>query len=82
MTIDQIVRETHQWPPSQVEALVKALTNGSKAAEAPQLASSVDPVSRIYEFSKKIDSLWAGTNVDISTEEMIASLRESRSRCE
>jgi hypothetical protein len=81
MTLDQILRETRQWPPSQVDALVKALTNGCKTAETPQSPSG-DPVSKIYEFSKKIDALWAGTNIDISTEEMMASLRESRSRRE
>ena len=50
--------------------------------DLPQLASNDAVVTRLLELSKKIDSIWAETNLDITTEEIVESLRESRSRTE
>jgi hypothetical protein len=82
MTVEQIIRETRQWPPSQIEELVKALSAGPNQAEARTPEVNGDAVSRLRELAKKIDAVWAGTNIDMSTEDMIAGLRESRSRRE
>ena len=78
MSVDEIIQETRQWPPSQVDELVRALLSQTNAVEAPPS----DAVSSLREFSKKIDEIWNGTGISVSTEEMIASLRESRSRRE
>jgi hypothetical protein len=82
MTVEQIIRETRQWPPSQIEELVKALGARSEQPEPPTPEANGEAVSRLREFSKKIDAVWAGTNIDMSTEDMIAGLRESRTRHE
>jgi hypothetical protein len=78
MTVHEIIEETRQWPPSQIDELVRALLNQPTPAEPPPS----DAVSSLREFSKKIDEIWSGTGISVSTEEMIASLRESRSRRE
>jgi hypothetical protein len=78
MTVDEIVRETRQWPASQVKALVDALQ-----AAGPDISKTgADAVTRLRSLSEKIDVVWSDAKLEITTEQMIASLRESRSRRE
>jgi hypothetical protein len=81
MTVEQIIQETRLWPASRIDELVTALTTQSKPAGlAPK--NDGEAVARLRELSRKIDRVWAGTDVDISTDEMVASLREARTRIE
>jgi hypothetical protein len=79
MTVDEIVRETRQWPASQVKALVDALKVEPGSAVS---TTNTDAVTRLCILSEKIGAIWDDAKLDIATEQMIASLRESRSRRE
>jgi hypothetical protein len=82
LTVEQIIRETRQWSPTQVDELLKALADQSKPAEPSPDDAGNQAVSRVHEFAKKIDAVWEGSGIEISTEEIVNSLRESRSRRE
>ena len=82
LTVEQIIQETRQWSPTQLDELLKALTVQSASAKPPSSDGSDSAVSRVREFSKKIDALWEGTGIEVSTEEIVNALRESRSRRE
>jgi hypothetical protein len=74
MTLDQIIRETRQWPASQVDQLIHALT--SDVAEKSK--SQTTRRSSLQEYFSAIDALWADSDVNISADELVAAIRESR----
>ena len=82
LTVEQIIQETRQWSPTQLDELLKALTVQSASAKPLSSDGSDSAVSRVREFSKKIDALWEGTGIEVSTEEIVNALRESSSRRE
>jgi hypothetical protein len=79
MTVEQILQETSNWPPTRVDELVQALSTHQQGKEQSPGIKRSEPSKRVQEFRKKIAAVWEGSGVNVSTEQMLASLRRSRS---
>lgn len=78
MTVDEIIQETRNWPQSQLNDLIQALATYAHLQHEEFPKPDTEAVARFKEFAKKIDAIWAGSNVEYTNEDIVNLIRQSR----